>query len=93
MTTTMMTVISRTMTTTGAAMTAAFGDSGVFCKLCIRSALNIDKTNYTDSVYNVPIFLPLYSHSQCSLHVNKLDKELNKKDIHVYQTAYSVFIQ
>lgn len=45
MTTTMMTVISRTMTTTGAAMTAAFGDSGVFCKLCIRSSLNINKKN------------------------------------------------
>lgn len=45
MTTTMMTVISRTMTTTGAVMTAAFGDSGVFCKLCIRSSLNINKKN------------------------------------------------
>lgn len=43
MTTTMMTVINTTMTTTGVAMTAASGDSGVFCKLCILSALNINE--------------------------------------------------
>lgn len=43
MKTTTMTVISTTMTTTGAAMTAAFGDSDVVCKLCIRSALNINE--------------------------------------------------
>lgn len=38
MTTTTMTIISKTMTPTGAAMTAALGDSGSFSKLCIRSS-------------------------------------------------------
>lgn len=41
MTTTTMTVMSKTMTTTGAVMAAALDVSGFLCKLCVRSALNI----------------------------------------------------
>lgn len=41
MTTTTMTVMSETMTTTGAVMAAALDVSGFVRKLCVRSALNI----------------------------------------------------
>lgn len=41
MTTTTMTIMSKTMTTTGAVMAAALDVSGFVRKLCVRSALNI----------------------------------------------------
>lgn len=59
MTTTTMTVISTTMTTTGATMTAASSVSGLLCKLCIRSALNINE-NHIDTIKDAPLFCPVF---------------------------------
>lgn len=79
MTTTTMTIISKTMTPTGAAMTAALGDSGSLSKLCIRSVLKIYLKN-TLTVFNMSCFTCLFT-MFFFFHVDKFDSKKTLIDI------------